>query len=194
MATFSVYKSDSTQLEQNYLILFLVLASSRYALVESLGDCAQRSWLAPCLVFQVYQRVKTYFLAFLTWKIWQSSASMYSNREKKTCELASEILCCDTSSFSLQLNYSVEGCQKGVLETSSVCLAGISSQAGVIHCALYLWNKLLFPLCKGKHLWEFASQAVWSYQVAGNCVCRAHNPAGWCCLGWCVGPVWGQTA
>lgn len=124
--------------------------------------------------------------------MWQPSASMYSNREKKTCELASEIVCCDMSSFSLQLNYSVEGCQKELLETSTIYLAWISSQAGVNQCALYLWNKLLFPLCKGRYLGEFASQAVCSPKVAE--ICRAHSPAGWCCMGCCVPPVWGHTA
>lgn len=98
------------------------------------------------------------------------------------------------SSFSLQLNYSVEGCQKELLEASTMYLSWISSQAGTIQCALCLWNKLLFPLCKGKYLREFASQAVWSHKVAENCVCRAHNPAGWCCMGWCVPLVLGQTA
>lgn len=61
---FSVYKSGCAHLEHNHLILFLVPASCRYALVESLGDCAQRSWLTPCLVFQAHQRAKTHLLAF----------------------------------------------------------------------------------------------------------------------------------
>lgn len=59
-------------------------------------------------------------------------------KKKKTYELASEILCCDMTNFSLQLIFSVEGCQKEVLETSTVCLAWINNQAGVIQCALYL--------------------------------------------------------
>lgn len=103
---------------------------------------------------------------------------MYSNRGKKTCELASGIPCCDMSSFPLQLNFSVEGCQKEVLATSTVCLVWISSQAGMIQCALYLWNKLLFPLCKGKHFrWGLP------LRLCGHTRCREHNPAGWCCMG-----------
>jgi len=76
--------------------------------------------LAPCLVFQVYQRVETQFLASPTWKMWQSSSSVNSSREKKIHKLASEILCCDTSSFYPWLNYSVEGWQKRDLETGTV--------------------------------------------------------------------------
>lgn len=129
--------------------------------------------LAPCLVFQVYQRVETQFLASPTWKMWQSSACVNSIREKKTHELASETLCCDTSSSFPQLKYSVEGWQKRALETSTVFLPWVSSQTGVIHCASYLCNKLLFPLCK---------QNVRGSLPLGLCGC------------WCGHARWQKTA
>lgn len=96
-------------------------------------------------------------------------------------------------------NYSVEGWQKRALETSTVFLAWISSHTGVIHCALYLCNQLLFPLCRGNCLGEFASQVLWllmwSFKVAEKCISRkTHNPAGCCCMGWHVNLIWGQTA
>lgn len=141
-----ICKSVCIQLEHYYLILFLAPASCWYALVESLGDCAQRSWLALAL-FSRFTRVKTHLLAFLFEKCDSLLLPCIPIGEKRH-QLASEILYCDMSSFPLQLNVSVEGCQKEVLVTSTVCLAWISSQAGVIQCALYLWNKLLFTLCR----------------------------------------------
>lgn len=66
-------------------------------------------------------------------------------------------MCCDSSSFSPQLNYhSVEGWHKRALGGFFVFWHGSVDKMDNLLC-----SKLLFLLYKGKHLGKFASWATW---------------------------------